>query len=119
MGGAGQQKSGVISVRSPLSLAETIKNLLIAVERPGMIIDHARLRKKWASGWDQRNFSSSVSRSRSAFDRKSANMHPKAAPPSNARSIGDALGKGYYLRVLRQANMPAIGDLFENVQLSI
>lgn len=38
--------SGVISVRSPLSLGETVKNLLIAVERRGMIvfarIDHAK-----------------------------------------------------------------------------
>jgi len=46
MGGAGRQESGVISVRSPLSLAETIKNLLVAVERRGMIvfarIDHAK-----------------------------------------------------------------------------
>ena len=46
MGWAGRQESGVISVRSPLSLAETIKNLLIAVERRGMIvfarIDHAK-----------------------------------------------------------------------------
>jgi uncharacterized protein (DUF302 family) len=46
MGGTGQQMSGVISVRSPLSLGETIKNLLIAVERRGMIvfarIDHAK-----------------------------------------------------------------------------
>ena len=46
MGGAERQESGVISVRSPLSLAETIKNLLIAVERRGMIVfarvDHAK-----------------------------------------------------------------------------
>ena len=38
--------SGVISVRSPLSLGETVKNLLIAVERRGMIvfarIDHTK-----------------------------------------------------------------------------
>ena len=43
---AGRQESGVVSVRSPLSLAETIKNLLIAAERRGMIvfarIDHAK-----------------------------------------------------------------------------
>jgi uncharacterized protein (DUF302 family) len=42
MGGEGLQESGVISVRSP----QTIKNLLIAVERRGMIvlerIDHAK-----------------------------------------------------------------------------
>ena len=46
MSGAGQHQSGVISVRSRLSLAETIKNLLTAVERRGMIvfarIDHAK-----------------------------------------------------------------------------
>ena len=46
MGGTGRQQSGVISVRSPLSLRETVKNLLIAVERRGMIvfarIDHAK-----------------------------------------------------------------------------
>ena len=46
MAGAERQESGVISVRSPLPLAETIKNLLIAVERRGMIvfarIDHAK-----------------------------------------------------------------------------
>ena len=45
MGGTAQQMSGVVSVRSPLSLGETVKNLLIAVERRGMIvfarIDHA------------------------------------------------------------------------------
>ena len=46
MSGAGQNQSGVISVRSRLSLAETIKNLLIAIERRGMTvfarIDHAK-----------------------------------------------------------------------------
>ena len=46
MGGAGRHGSGVISVRSPLPFSETIKNLLIAVERRGMIlfarIDHAK-----------------------------------------------------------------------------
>ena len=46
MAGAERQESGVISVRSPLPFAETIKNLLIAVERRGMIvyarIDHAK-----------------------------------------------------------------------------
>ena len=46
MSGAGRRESGVISVRSPLSLAETVKNLLIAVERRGMVvfarIDHAK-----------------------------------------------------------------------------
>lgn len=38
--------TGLVSVRSPLPLAQTIKNLLIAVERRGMIvfarIDHAK-----------------------------------------------------------------------------
>jgi uncharacterized protein (DUF302 family) len=38
--------AGFVSVRSPLHLAETIRNLLIAVERRGMIlfarIDHAK-----------------------------------------------------------------------------
>ncbi len=38
--------AGLVSVRSPLPLAETIRNLLIAVERRGMIlyarIDHAK-----------------------------------------------------------------------------
>ena len=46
MGGSGPQESGIISVRSPFSLEETIKNLLVAVERRGMIvfahIDHAK-----------------------------------------------------------------------------
>ena len=46
MSGAGQNQSGVISVRSRLSLAETVKNLLIAIERRGMTvfarIDHAK-----------------------------------------------------------------------------
>jgi uncharacterized protein (DUF302 family) len=46
MGETGRQESGVISARSPLSFAETIKNLLIAVERRGMIVfarvDHAK-----------------------------------------------------------------------------
>jgi uncharacterized protein (DUF302 family) len=46
MAGAERQESGAISVRSPLPFAETIKNLLIAVERRGMIvyarIDHAK-----------------------------------------------------------------------------
>ena len=42
-----------ISVRSPLSLRETVKNLLIAVERRGMIvfarIDHAKAAEETAS----------------------------------------------------------------------
>jgi len=46
MSGVGQYQSGVISVRSSLTFAETIKNLLIGVERRGMIvfarIDHAK-----------------------------------------------------------------------------
>ena len=46
MSGTGRRQSGVISVRSPLSLTDTVKNLLIAVERRGMIvfarIDHAK-----------------------------------------------------------------------------
>jgi len=46
MGAASRQESGVTSVRSPLSFADTIKNLLVAVERRGMIvfarIDHAK-----------------------------------------------------------------------------
>jgi uncharacterized protein (DUF302 family) len=53
MGGTGRQQSGVISVRSPLSLRETVKNLLIAVERRGMIvfarIDHAKAAEETAS----------------------------------------------------------------------
>ena len=47
---AGQLESGVISVRSFLSSAETIKNLLIGVDRRGMIvfarIDHAKAAKE-------------------------------------------------------------------------
>jgi uncharacterized protein (DUF302 family) len=46
MGAASHQESGITSVRSPLSFADTIKNLLVAVERRGMIvfarIDHAK-----------------------------------------------------------------------------
>jgi|SRR5208337_1164373 len=46
MGGAGLRESGVISVRYSLSLGETVKNLLTAVERRGMTVfarvDHAR-----------------------------------------------------------------------------
>ena len=38
MGRPGRQESGVISVHSPLSLGETVKYLLIAVERRGMIV---------------------------------------------------------------------------------
>ncbi len=50
MSGAGQHQSGVISVRSFLSSAETIKNLLIGVDRRGMIVfarvDHAKAAKE-------------------------------------------------------------------------
>lgn len=54
MGGTGRQKSGVFSVRSPLSFAETIKNLLIAVERRGMTV-YARIdHVKAAEGTGQR-----------------------------------------------------------------
>lgn len=46
MSGAGRQESGIVTVRSPLTLAETIRHLVIAVERRGMIvfarIDHAK-----------------------------------------------------------------------------
>jgi uncharacterized protein (DUF302 family) len=49
MGGTRQQKSGVISVRSPLSLSETVKHLLIAVERRGMIV-FARIGHAKAAG---------------------------------------------------------------------
>ncbi len=46
MSGAGRQESGIVTVRSPLTLAETIGHLVIAVERRGMIvfarIDHAK-----------------------------------------------------------------------------
>jgi uncharacterized protein (DUF302 family) len=52
MGGAGRHGIGVISVRSPLPFSETIKNLLIAVERRGMIlfarIDHAKAAEETA-----------------------------------------------------------------------
>jgi uncharacterized protein (DUF302 family) len=46
MNSAGRQESGVVTVRSTLTQAETVRHLVIAVERRGMIvfarIDHAK-----------------------------------------------------------------------------
>jgi len=45
-----RQETGLVSVSSPLTFAETIRNLLIAIERRGMIlfarIDHAKAARK-------------------------------------------------------------------------
>ena len=48
MGGTGQQESGVISVRSPLSSGVAVKNLL-AFERRGRVV-FARIGRAKAAG---------------------------------------------------------------------
>ena len=85
MGGAGGQQSGVISVRSPLSLAETIKNLLIAVERRGMIvfarIDHAKAAEE--TGLRLRPaelFVFGYPEAEAPFDRRSSAFRPRFSP---------------------------------------
>ena len=61
-------------------MAETIKNLLIVVERPGTIIDHARLRKKRAQAGTCGTFRLRYPEAEAPLIEKAPNTNPKAVP---------------------------------------